>query len=237
MKVQSDVYVIILLTAVLSAGIIAVSRKFEKADPLAKPKGILVPVLLGVEMVHNAVKANVGERTADSLTPYILVLWVYIFCANTISLFGLSSPTANLSVTLLLAIITWVLIQITELKYQGLGGYLHSFFEPLAVMFPMNVVGKFSTMVSMSIRLFGNILCGGIMMQLIYSAAQILSNTIAGWFGGQGNVFNFMAPIIAPILHAYFDLFAGFIQTLVFVTLTMVLIGNDMPEDVRKGIA
>jgi F-type H+-transporting ATPase subunit a len=165
------------------------------------------------------------------------VLWVYIFTSNIISLFGLSSPTANLSVTLLLAIITWVLIQITELKYQGFGGYMHSFLEPLAVMLPMNIVGKFSIMISMSVRLFGNILCGGIMMQLIYSATQIMSNVIAGWFGAQGNVFNFMAPIITPVLHAYFDLFAGFIQTLVFVTLTMVLIGNDMPEDVRKGIA
>ena len=75
------------------------------------------------------------------------------------------------------------------------------------------------------------------MMQLIYSATQALSNAIASWFGAQGNVFNFMAPVITPILHAYFDLFAGFIQTLVFVTLTMVLIGNDMPEDVVKGIA
>ena len=92
-------------------------------------------------------------------------------------------------------------------------------------------------MISMSIRLFGNILCGTIMMQLIYGASQALSNAIAGLLGAKSGVFNFMAPIIAPILHAYFDLFAGFIQTLVFVTLTMVLIGNDMPEEVRKGIA
>ena len=237
MKVQTDVYVIILLTVVLGAAIVWLSKKIDEADPLAAPKGVVTPVLLGVETVYNAVKGNVGEKTADKLTPYILVLWVYIFTSNIISLFGLSSPTANLSVTLLLAIITWLLIQITELKYQGIGGYLHSFLEPLAVMLPMNIVGKFSIMISMSVRLFGNILCGGIMMQLIYSATQIMSNVIAGWFGAQGNVFNFMAPIITPVLHAYFDLFAGFIQTLVFVTLTMVLIGNDMPEDVRKGIA
>ena len=42
---------------------------------------------------------------------------------------------------------------------------------------------------------------------------------------------------IPAVLSCYFDLFSGFIQTLVFVTLTMVLIGNDMPEEVRKGIA
>ena len=40
-----------------------------------------------------------------------------------------------------------------------------------------------------------------------------------------------MAPIIALVLHMYFDLFAGFIQTLVFVTLTIVLLGNDIPEE------
>lgn len=86
----------------------------------------------------------------------------------------------------------------------------------------------------MALRLFGNITCGGIMMQLVYSGSQILSNALAGLVGAKGNVFNFMAPIITPILHAYFDLFAGFIQTLVFVTLTMVLIGNDMPDEVKK---
>jgi F-type H+-transporting ATPase subunit a len=130
-----------------------------------------------------------------------------------------------------------VLIQVTELKFQGIGGYLHSFLEPIPVMLPMNIFGKFSTMVSMSLRLFGNILCGGIMMQLIYSFSQYLSGLIAGLFtsAAPGTVFNFIAPIISPLLHAYFDLFAGFIQTLVFVTLTIVLIGNDIPEDAKKA--
>ena len=237
MTVQSDVYVIILLTVILGAAIIALSKKIDKTDPLQEPKGIILPVLLGIQSVHKSVTDNVGEKTADILTPYILVLWVYIFTSNIISLFGLNSPTSNLSVTLLLAFLTWLLIQITELKYQGIGGYLHSFLEPIAVMLPMNIIGKFSTMISMSIRLFGNILCGTIMMQLIYGATQALSNALASFFGAKGGVFNFMAPLIAPVLHAYFDLFSGFIQTLVFVTLTMVLIGNDMPEDVKKGIA
>ena len=90
-------------------------------------------------------------------------------------------------------------------------------------------------MISMSLRLFGNILCGGIMMQLVYNFAQVLSNTVANWFGNTTGVFNFLGPIIAPILHLYFDLFAGFIQMLVFVTLTMVLIGNDIPDEAKKA--
>ena len=234
MTVQSDVYVIILLTVILGIAIVLISKAIDKADPLQEPKGIVRPVILGIQSVYNTVKTNVGTETADKLTPYIVVLWVYIFVSNTVSLFGLSSPTANLSVTLLLAFITWLIIQVTQLKYGGFKAYIHAFFEPLPVMLPMNIIGKFSTMVSMSLRLFGNITCGGIMMQLIYSASQILSDKIAGLFGAGGSVFNFMAPILTPLLHAYFDLFAGFIQTLVFVTLTIVLIGNDMPEEVKK---
>ena len=215
MTIQSDVYVIILITVLLAAAIILLSKKIDQLDPLEKPKGIVTPVLWGFETVYNMVKSNVGEKYADGMTPYIVVLWVYIFISNIISLFGLSSPTANLSVTLLLAFLTWLMIQVVEFKYQGIGGYFHS---------------------SMSLRLFGNILCGSIMMQLIYSFCQYLSNTLVGLItGGGSNVFNFIAPIVAPLLHAYFDLFAGFIQTLVFVTLTVVLIGNDIPDEVKKA--
>jgi F-type H+-transporting ATPase subunit a len=236
LTVQSDVYVIILITIILAAAIILLSKKFDQADPLEKPKGILVPILWAVQTVYGTVKDNVGENYAKRLTPYVLVLWVYIFVSNIISLFGFSSPTANLSVTLLLAFLTWLMIQAVELKYQGIGGYLHGFLEPIPVMLPMNIFGKFSTMVSMSLRLFGNILCGGIMMQLIYSFCQFISNKLVGLVVGSNiQAFNFVAPILAPLLHAYFDLFAGFIQTLVFVTLTIVLIGNDIPEDVKKA--
>lgn len=233
MTIQSDVYTIVLLTIILGIAIVLVSKGLDKLDPYEKPTGWKAPVILGVQSVYNSVKTNVGTKTADRLTPYILVLWIYIFCSNIASLFGLSSPTANLSVTLLLAFITWVLIQVTELKYDGLKAYIHSFFEPFAVMLPVNIVGKFSTMCSMALRLFGNITCGGIMMQLVYMGLQGLSNAIAGLFGAN-SAFNFMAPIIAPVLHAYFDIFTGFIQTLVFATLTMVLIGTDMPDEAKQ---
>lgn len=234
MKIQTEVYVIILITVLIGAGIVLLSRKIDRLDPLARPKGVIVPLLLGVQSVYSTCRDNLGAKKADGYVPYILVLWCFIFISNIISLFGISSPTANLSVTLTLSIITWVLIQYVELKYGGIGAYLHSFLEPIPVMLPMNIFGKFSTMISMSLRLFGNILCGGIMMQLVYSACQSLSNALLGWITTSGTVFNFMAPVLAPVLHLYFDLFAGFIQTLVFVTLTVVLVGNDIPEEIKK---
>ncbi|MCH4207730.1 MAG: F0F1 ATP synthase subunit A [Solobacterium sp.] len=233
-KIQKDVFTIIGVTIFLAILIIVLSKKIDKTDPLEKPKGILLPVILGVEKVYSDVEHNVGKRTAEIFTPYILTITVYIFCCNIISMLGIDSPTANLSVTLLLAIITWVLIQVTEFKYNGVKGYFHQFLEPMPLLLPMNIIEKFTMILSLSVRLFGNMLCGSIMMSLIYSACQMLSNAVAGWFGAAGGVFNFMAPIITPVLHAYFDCFSSFIQTLVFVTLTMVLVGMDIPEEIKK---
>lgn len=65
-------------------------------------------------------------------------------------------------------------------------------------------------------RLFGNILSGTILMGLVYQ--------FTGWLSGMILPVNFLGPILAPVLHAYFDVFAGCIQTLVFVTLSSILI-------------
>lgn len=234
--VQSDVYVIILLTILLAIFIVRMSKRIDHIDPMEKPKGVALPMILLAQFIDAQVENSVGRENANRLTPYIITISIYIFVSNTISLFGLASPTANLSVTLLLSILTWVMIQVTEFKYQGAKGYFHSFLEPIPIMLPMNIIGKFSLLISLSVRLFGNILCGGVMMGLVYSLSQYISNSIAGLMGASGGVFNFMGPILAPLLHAYFDVFAGFIQTLVFVSLTIVLIGNDVPEEIKKGI-
>ena len=133
----------------------------------------------------------------------------------------------------MLAIITWVITQAASFKYSGVKNWFLSFLEPIPVLLPINILGKFSSIISMSLRLFGNILCGSIIMSLVYTGTQGLSNLIAGWLGAGSPVFNFMGPLLAPVLHAYFDVFAGFIQTLVFVTLTMVFVGVEVPDDLK----
>ena len=70
MTIQSDVYVIILITIVLTIAMILLSKKINKTDPLEKPKGIVVPILLVTETVYKTVRTNVGKKVADKLTPY-----------------------------------------------------------------------------------------------------------------------------------------------------------------------
>ncbi|MFR2767157.1 MAG: F0F1 ATP synthase subunit A [Thomasclavelia sp.] len=69
---------------------------------------------------------------------------------------------------------------------------------------PTNILGTLAPLISLSMRLFGNIVAGSILLSLIYSFTGYLSQYVIN--------FNFLGPVIAPIFHAYFDVFAGFIQ-------------------------
>jgi F-type H+-transporting ATPase subunit a len=94
----------------------------------------------------------------------------------------------------------------------------------------MNIFGTFAPLVSMSLRLFGNITSGGIIMALLYTFTGFVSRFLIGFIPVIGQ-FDFIGPIIAPALHAYFDVFVGFIQMFVFISLTTVFIGNELPVE------
>ena len=112
------------------------------------------------------------------------------------------------------------------LKTNGLGAYIHSYFEPIFPFVIPNFFGVVAPLLSMSLRLFGNILSGSIIMTLLYAFAGWVSSLVP--VVGQ---FNFVGPILAPALHAYFDVFSGGIQMFIFISLTQVLIGNNLPSE------
>lgn len=89
----------------------------------------------------------------------------------------------------------------------------------------MNVVSLFSPILSLSLRLFANCLAGWLVMYLVYSLLNALSTMLF-------TMPFFIAPLVTPFLHLYFDIFSGYIQTLVFATLTMLLTANEVPDDI-----
>ena len=119
LTIQSDVFVILGVTILLCLAVIALSKKIDKTDPLAKPHGLVLLAIMLVETLDNQVKDNVGPRIAKNLSPYVTTIAIYIFLSNILGLFGFSSPTGNYSVTLMLTIVTWVLVQIAQLKAGG----------------------------------------------------------------------------------------------------------------------
>lgn len=160
-----------------------------------------------VEMLDNMVK-NVMGKNAAKFSNYIGTIFIFILISNIAGLFGLRPPTADYGVTLPLGILTFTLIQFNKFKHQKVSGVLKGLCDPWPIWAPINLIGEVAVPISLSLRLFANILSGTVMMALIYG---LLSKVAIIWPAG---------------LHVYFDLFSGAIQTYVFCMLTMTYINN-----------
>ena len=220
---QVDVISILIISGLIVALIFYVNHAIKHADPTEKPKGIVLLASLFVSAISKLTQDNMGKKTAPNYAPYVGVLTIYLLMSNLSGLFGLNPPTANYSVTLTLALITVILIQRMSIRSIGFLGYLKSYFEPNPVFFIMNFFGKLAPLVSMSVRLFGNITSGSIIMLLVYTFTAWVSSLVP-----VVGAVNFLGPVIAPFLHLYFDLFIGAIQVFIFISLTTVFIGNEV---------
>lgn len=195
-----------------------VGRKVKVADPTKRPKGVVLVCETGVKMIQDYMETLMPSKFSKNYYPYFAMMFIYIFISNISGLFGFEAPTSNYSITLAITIITFTLIQYNALKTKGVFTYIKDIIWP-----PTNILGTLAPLISLSMRLFGNIVAGSILLSLIYSFTGYLSQYVIN--------FNFLGPVIAPIFHAYFDVFAGFIQTLVFVTLSSILISLEASED------
>jgi len=160
-----------------------------------------------IEFLTKTVDENMGEGKR-SFVPYIGSLGVYLLILNIVGLFGIRPPTTDFSVTLGLALTTFLVIQGYTIKKLGLWGYFKGYASPVAILLPINIMERIMLPISLSLRLFGNIFAATIIMELIYSSLHGI---------------NFLATIGIPIpFHFYFDIFDGTIQMVIFVMLTMI---------------
>lgn len=210
-ELQVELVFSLIIMAALSVFFIYAGKKVMAADPLEKPHGIVLVCETGIEMIYNYMKSIMPSQFEKSYYPYFAMLFVYLIVANLSGLLGFDAPTSNYSITLAMTMITFVLIQYNAFKKKGGLKYIKELVWP-----PTNILSAISPLISLSMRLFGNILSGTILMGLVYQ--------FTGWLSSFLLPVNFLGPIIAPVLHAYFDVFAGCIQTLVFVTLSSILI-------------
>jgi len=226
MEVQSTVYYIWAVTGIIALLLLFINLKLRKFDPLSQPKGIVLVVMMAAQAIENMVREKTNDDLVKKLSPYIATVGIYIFVSNIAGLFSLESPTANFSVTLTLAAITCILIEVNAVKYNGGKQYVKSLFEPFAPFVLINIISKISTLASLSLRLFGNIMAGSILMKVIYQLLASISGAIAPALGN----FNIFGVLLAPVLHFYFDLFSGAMQTYIFVILSISFIGKELPK-------
>lgn len=178
---------------------------------------------MAVETITNLVRDTMGKRWIW-FTPYIATIFCFSIFGSLISLFGVRAVTSDFSVLLSWAAMTFILITGTKIRYNGFGGYLKGFADPIPVMLPINILSEIATPTAMALRHFGNIAGGSIIMGLVYYGLASLSHMI-----------HLQVPVlcvgIPAVLSLYFDLFSDFMQAFIFIMLTMVFISNAGPAD------
>lgn len=221
----------------------------KRKDYLKKPKGIMLLAEIYYKTCNNFAVSQMGEERV-TWGGYFWTLLAYLFLSFTISLFGLPSLVDWLACPLCLAIIMFTIIQAKGIRYSKFG-YFKRFTEPIFIFLPINLVTFWAPLISTTMRMFGNALSGTILIGLIQWALGNLSSNIFASMGIAGTIqagaawevfWNqpwtwtsiFLSPIPVGILQSYFSLFSGFIQTLVFASLSAIWISQEYPSESPK---
>lgn len=201
---------LLIVLLVFIAFAIAANRVMKRAQQV--PGAFQNVVELIVEKLDGMIHGVMGKNAAK-FANYIGTVFLFILICNISGLFGLRPPTADYGVTLPLGLMTFILIHYNKLKHQKLSGVLKGLCDPWPIWIPINIIGDVAVPISLSLRLFANILSGTVMMALIYGLLK--------W----------VALFWPAALHVYFDLFSGAIQTYVFCMLTMTYISDAIGDD------
>ncbi len=219
----------LILIGIISLLSIYICIRSRFADPLKKPKGILFLAEVGVNFFDGLVESLMGPRYRG-FGGFIMAIAVYLFLAFIWGLTGFPAPVTYLATPLSLGLITFVLIHANSIRFTKFR-YFKRYIEPIPLFLPINLISMWAPLLSLTMRLFGNALAGWTLMTLLYAALNGIGGTVIEAAGQAMGAGSFIAPIVTPILHAYFDLFSGLIQTVVFLFLSMIFIANEGPED------
>ena len=174
--VSSWIVTILLITACMKLG-----KNLQK-----RPTGVQVLVEKGVSLIYDLTISAMGAHNAD-WAPLMGTIFLCSVCGSLIGLTGFfRSATADLSCTLVWALMVSVIIWYNNIKNNGVVGWLKGFAEPIAVMTPMNVISEIAQPISMAFRHFGNIAGGGVINSIIYTAFSMLSTLVLGLIASRG---------------------------------------------------
>lgn len=177
------------------------------------PRGTQVFLEAAVDGIGDYSNSIVGKKIGRSISPYLFSVAALMVACAAVELLGLRAPTADLTMTFALALCTFLAFNYYGIREKGLRGRIHSLASPTALVLPIRIVCDIAVPVSMACRLFGNMLGGMVVMDLLYSA---LGKAAVG---------------IPSVIGLYFNAFHPLIQTFIFVTLTLSFIAEAAGEE------
>jgi len=194
-----------LVVAMLSVLAVIVHRRFRVWEPDLWQ----LTIEYVVEYVENLIADTVGRALPDAVS-YLTTMICFIALANLLGVLPLlQAPTSDLNTTMALSLVSLGSTHYYGVRHRGLKAQLLSFFEPVAILLPLNIIGQLSRMFSMALRLFGNVVAGEII----------------------GATMFMLLPALAPLPLNMLGMITGLLQALVFTVLTVVFVVDAMRLD------
>lgn len=202
--VPENVIMALVLMAAVSALVVPLRGRLKRRDP-----GWLQQVLeTVVESLSTMIDDVVGEGAAKRYLPIIGSFAIFIFISNLAGqFFFLQPPTASINTTFALSITACLYYHVRGIRHHGFG-YIKQFLGPvpwlIPLMFPLEIISHAARILSLGVRLFGNIFGEHMAVGIFFS----------------------MVPFLVPLPLMALGLFAAFIQTFIFIMLTTVYLAG-----------
>jgi len=246
LSINKAVLYLVLASAATVAVMVWISRRMA-----ARPNRVQTAIEVAYDLTKNNITGgNLDRKTAVRWFPFLATLFFFIWFSNmigylplptntehTVNIFGLEVPsfalyaaTANLSIPLVLTLVVWVSYHVEGVRAKGVGPYLASWLPPgledmspigKAFIFVIEAISHFARLISLSVRLFANILAGHLLLLFMGGGLAVLLGIAA------------LGVITFPLAFFFFVLEVGLIATLqafIFATLTAIYIGGAVAE-------
>ncbi len=212
-KLNSTIVTTWALILFLAIGAKLITRWLKTDIYISRWQSMLEIIVMGIKQQIE----EVGLRSPQKYIAFIGTLFLFIAFANLCTIIpGYESPTSSLSTTAALAISVFVAVPVFGIIEQGLGGYLKSYTKPTFIMLPFNIISEVSRTLALAIRLFGNMMSGGMIISILLT----------------------ITPLFFPIIMSALGLLTGMVQAYIFSILATVYIaaatqGEDNQETIK----
>lgn len=198
------IMLVLVVTAVL------VTRRLKTDRRISRWQCFLEMIVTGI----NGQIKDVGLSKPEQYIGFIGTLFLFIFISNICIIFpGYEPPTASLSTTTALAICVFLAVPFFGISKSGAKAYLRSYLQPTFIMLPFNLISEASRTLALAVRLFGNIMSGGMIVAILLS----------------------ISPFIFPIIMNALGLLTGTVQAYIFSILATVYITAAVEDGKKKN--
>lgn len=196
------------LMIILVAGAKLINRKLKSEIKTTRWQNILEMLVIGM---RNQIK-EVGLSNPGKYIGFIGTMFLFIAVSNLCTILPwYEAPTGSLSTTVALAICVFISVPFFGIAESGIRGYLESYLQPSFIMLPFNIISEFSRTLALAVRLFGNIMSGGLIVSILLS----------------------IAPFFFPVVMSALGMLTGMVQAYIFAILATVYI-TAATQDIKK---